>query len=101
MRRVEVRFADSDLEAIEVDPRPKTNLDAAIVRAFRKVMNIIRGAADERGIRAWRSLRMKRLEGDRSHQHSLRLNDQWRLIVEIDERVSPHVIVVISIEDYH
>ena len=48
-----------------------------------------------------RSLRFEKLKGDRSHQHSLRLNNQWRLIIEIQKADPKNIIVVLDIEDYH
>ena len=63
-------------------------------------MQQIRAAADERDLRALKSLRFEKLKGNRAHQHSLRLNDQWRLVLELTG-TGPHKVVVISIEDYH
>jgi proteic killer suppression protein len=83
------------------DPDAKTAFARNIVRAYRKVMNTIAQATDERDIRASKSLRFKRLEGSRQHQHSLRLNDQWRLIVEIVEGNPKNSFHIIKIEDYH
>lgn len=47
-----------------------------------------------------KSLHYEKLKGKRSHQRSMRLNDQFRLIVEIEE-ANGRTVVVISIEDYH
>jgi len=100
-KAVEVTFADDDYRSLEQDAEAKTRLGQNVVRAYRKLMRIIRDATDERDLRAMNSLRFKRLEGDRSHEHSLRLNDQWRLIVEIREATPKNVIHVIKVEDYH
>jgi proteic killer suppression protein len=72
-----------------------------VSRAFRKVMGIISAAADERDFYALKSLHFEKLKGDRSHQRSMRLNLQWRLILEIEESTPKNTIVVIDIEDYH
>src|SRR5689334_23225171 len=98
---MKVRFADDRLERLEKDPADNGGYGQAVARAFRKVMNFIRNAVDERDLRTMKSLRFEKLKGDRSHQHSLRLNDQWRLIFEIEEDQPKNTIVVISIEDYH
>ena len=63
-------------------------------------MQYIRGANDERDLRAWKSLHYKRLSGNRQHQHSMRLNDQYRLVLEIQEGPQKRVVIV-GIEDYH
>jgi toxin HigB-1 len=48
-----------------------------------------------------KSWHYEKLEGSRSHQRSIRLNDQWRLIIEIIERKPSNIIEIIGIEDYH
>jgi toxin HigB-1 len=98
---VKVKYANADLEKLEFDPAFTCGLDASIVRAFRKCMQLIHAAQDERDLYAFKGLRFKKLQGGRVHQHSLRLNDQWRLIVEIEEDRPKNTICVIGIEDYH
>jgi len=72
-----------------------------IVKAYRKRIQIIRAAKDERDLYAIKGNRFEKLKGDRAHQRSLRLNDKVRLIVEIKEGTSKNKILVIGIEDYH
>ena len=95
-----VRLADRKLERLETDPVYTGGFGQNIVKAFRKVMAIIRNAADERDFYALKSLHYERLKGRRSHQHSMRLNQQFRLIVE-EERDNGKVIFIVGIEDYH
>ena len=95
-----VRFADAQLERVETDIEYGAGLGHEIVRAFRKVMAVIRSAVDERDLYAVKSLHFEKLKGNRAHQRSLRLNRQFRLIVEIEE-VNGKTVVIISIEDYH
>jgi toxin HigB-1 len=71
-----------------------------IVKAFRKVIGLIHAANDERDLRSMKSLHYEKLKGNRSHQRSMRLNDQFRLIVEIEGHGNK-TVAVISIEDYH
>ncbi|TWU13165.1 Plasmid maintenance system killer protein [Symmachiella macrocystis] len=94
---MDVEFSDSGLGFLEADPAAKTKLAPNVVRAYRKVMNIIRSAEDERDIRAMKSLRLEKLKGRRKHQHSLRLNDQMRLIIEFNL----NTVLVVAVEDYH
>ena len=72
-----------------------------IVTAYRKRIQFIQSANDERDLWNWRSLHFKKLKGNRSHQHSIRLNDQYRLIVEITGTADDKVVNIIAIEDYH
>lgn len=50
---------------------------------------------------ALKSLDFEKLRGDRKHQYSMRLNDQFRLIFEIDKGDQGNTIAVLGIEDYH
>lgn len=98
---MDVEFTDPDLQRLETDLDCNAGHSDAIVRAYRKVLRFIRAAADERDFRAMRSLNFEKLQGNRSHQYSLRLNIQWRLIVEIKDGTPKNTIVVTGIEDYH
>ncbi len=94
-------FARKKLESLYYRKNETGGFGRDVVRAFRKVMQAIANAADERDLRALRSLHFEKLRGDRKGQRSLRLNDQWRLIVGIREDAEGRTIVVIEIVDYH
>jgi|SRR5438128_8953187 len=98
---LEVRFKDASLDRLESDRNAGEGYSPAIVKAFRKRMQLIRAAPDERVLYEWKSLRFEKLKGDRSHQHSVRLNDQWRLIVEFEGEAPNKTIMIVGIEDYH
>jgi toxin HigB-1 len=98
---MEVRFADSNLDRLETDRDYAGGFPPEAVRGFRKVMQIIRAAQDERDLYAFKSLHFEKLQGKRSHQCSMRLNKQWRLIVQIMPATPKNVVVVNGIEDYH
>jgi proteic killer suppression protein len=99
--RVDVEFADSELHRLETDPHFGGNLPDGAVRGFRKAMQSIRAALDERDLYALKGLHFEKLKGDRSHQRSIRINKQWRLILEIVDGDKKNRIRVIGIEDYH
>ena len=94
-----VRFGDSSLESLEKQDDP--TVSDAITRQFRKRMQIIRAAQDERDFYALKSLHYEKLKGKREHQHSMRLNDQFRLILEYEGTGSDKTNVIVGIEDYH
>jgi toxin HigB-1 len=98
---MEVEFDDPDLDALETDPSSSAGRGMAVDRGYRKVLQAIRAASDERDLFALRGLRFEKLKGKREHQHSMRLNDQWRLIVEIRGQVPNKKIGIVAIEDYH
>jgi len=100
-KRMEVRFSDERYGRLEVDPHFTGGWAPAVVKAYRNRLNFIRQAQDERDLYAWKSLRMEKLQGSRQHQHSMRLNDQWRLVIEFEGNSPNKTIVIVSIEDYH
>lgn len=98
---MKVRFGDNRLERLEADGKFMGGYPSDIVRAFRKRMQMIRSAPDERVFWSLKSLHYEKLEGKRDHQRSMRLNDQWRLVLEVEELSDEKGIVVVTIEDYH
>ena len=99
---MDVTFDDDELDQLETDEKHTGGRPPSIVKAFRKRMQFIRSVPDERDFYRLRSLRFEKLEGKRQHQHSVRLNDQYRLIIELKkDNPKGTVIKIISIEDYH
>lgn len=98
---MEVVFAGSDLDRLEVDPRFTAGFGQPAVKGYRKVMQAIRAAVDERDLYALKGLRLEKLKGARGHQHSLHINDQWRLIVEFVGEGPTKKVRVVEIVDYH
>lgn len=99
--KMDVEHEDKDLEDLEFDASATGGFgDQALVKAFRKVMGWIRGAADERDFYALKSLHYEKLQGSQTDR-SMRLNNQWRLIVEIRGKGKHKRVVVKHITDYH
>jgi toxin HigB-1 len=98
---MDVRFKDPKLDRLETDPTYDAGFHQTIVTAYRKIMQVIRAAPDERVFYNLKSLHFEKLKGNRSSQHSMRLNKQWRLIVEFEGVAPNKLVAVISIEDYH
>jgi toxin HigB-1 len=98
---MEIDFEDEALRRLEVDQNYDAGFGREVVKAFRKRTQLIRAAPDERDFYALKSLHFEKLQGDRDGQHSMRLNDKWRLILRFEKRESGKVVVVISIADYH
>ena len=98
-----VRHLDALLERLEREDAPKSGFSSELVRAYRRRMHLIRAATDERDFYALKSLHYEKLQGDRRHQRSMRLNDQFRLILELtaEKAAKAKIVWVISIEDYH
>jgi proteic killer suppression protein len=98
---MEVEFQDDGLARLEIDVSFDAGFSRDIVNAFRKKMQSIRAARDERDLRAIRGNRFEQLEGDRKGQCSIRLNDQYRLIFTFQEGGREKILVVMEIGDYH
>jgi len=98
---LEVEFKDAALQRVESDINAQCGQGQVVTNDFRRRMQQIRAAADERDFYAIKSLHFEKLQGKRDHQRSMRINDQWRLIVEIVGEAPKKKIRVIGIEDYH
>ncbi|HWB53153.1 MAG TPA: type II toxin-antitoxin system RelE/ParE family toxin [Tepidisphaeraceae bacterium] len=98
---MEVEFGDAKLDRLETDRNFTAGFGVEVVRGFRKAMQVIRAAADERDLYNLKGLRFEKLDGARSHQRSVRLNKQWRLILELVEDARKKTVRVIGVEDYH
>ncbi len=94
------RFADGELERLYTDRRYAAQYGPNIVKAFRKIIGVIKDAMDERDFYKMKSLHYEKLHGGRSHQRSVRLNQQFRLIVEL-EVSGKKTVAVVSIEKHY
>lgn len=98
---MDVEFASRTLDRLETDPSFTANLATALVKSYRRRMQQIRAALDERDLYAAKGLHFEKLPGDRQHQHSIRLNDQFRLILELVGSAQSKRIRIVAIEDSH
>jgi len=98
---METEFADESLRRLESEPTFTGGFGPEIVKAFRKRMQMIRAARDERDFYAMKSLHFEKLKGDRQGQYSMRLNQQWRLILEFRKQGTSATVVIVSVVDYH
>jgi len=96
-----VEFRTNELERLATDLKFNAGFAGGVIKAYRKRLQAIRAANDERDLRNVRSNRFEKLEGARSHQHSVRINEQWRLVFEIRRGESGKIIFIYDIEDYH
>jgi len=93
---------DDDLRRLYVEPGfhlKRYGLD--LVRAYRKQVGLLAEVSGEAELRNFKSLRLEKLKGDRAGKHSIRLNEQWRLILQFRTDDDGKSVVVIEIVDYH
>lgn len=95
-------FEDDQLRRIAEDAsyRPK-RWSNDIVKSYRKKVQLLKGAVDERDLYTFRSLRLEKLVGDRDGTSSIRINDQFRLIIKFRTEHDGRVVVIIEMIDYH
>lgn len=95
-RKVSIRcFNDADTEAIFND-RPVVRFQA-IQRAARRKLLVLDAATDLRVLAVNRGNHLEALKKDRAGQHSVRINDQWRICFVWREGDAFNV----EITDYH
>lgn len=100
---MDVEFADPELARLAKEKEFTRELPREAVKGFRKAVQSIRAAKDERDLYRG-GLRMEKLKGDYEGKHSVRLNKQWRLIIQLVEKElagSGNKAVLLNIEDYH
>jgi len=92
-------FRNPALQKLEREDDPAYS--ESVTERYRSRVNLIRNALDERDFRALKSLHFEKLKGNRSHQYSMRLNDQFRLILEYEGEAPNKTVVIVDIQDYH
>ena len=98
---MDVEFEDDELDDLETNPRATGGLPQGAVKGYRKAIQAIRAAIDERDLYALRGLRFKKMERERKGQYSLRCNDQYRLFVRLTGTGAKKKVVVIEVTDPH
>lgn len=71
-----------------------------VIDDFFDVMSTLDAAKDERDLYALKGLHFEKLKG-RKGERSIRLNQQWRLILSIEKDEEGTYLQIIDIEDYH
>jgi proteic killer suppression protein len=98
---MKILFADAILALIETEDAGKTKLPVPVIKSARRKLTVLRAAPDDRSLRNWKSLHYEKLKGNRESQRSIRLNDQYRMVITLDESANPPTITILGIEDYH
>lgn len=97
-----LRFDDDQLFRLWSDPKfVWRRFGPDVTKAFRKKLGLLQAATDQRDIRAMKSSHLEKLGAARAGQHSIRLNDQWRLIVRFEDDDEGPLIAILEITDYH
>ncbi len=94
------RFAEAKLEELYTRGRGGKRYSKQVLDAFLRAIATIDAAADERDLYAQKGLHFEKLKGDRKGQRSIRLNQQWRLILTIERDKEGALVWIIEIVDY-
>ena len=89
-------FRDKTTEAVFNGESPK-GFPADLVNVARRKLRYLNAACDLRDLRSPPSNRLEALAGDRKGQHSIRINDQFRVCFVWTEEGPAEVEIV----DYH
>jgi len=98
---MDFEIADAALERLYYENKGHNKFPPGIGKLARRRIQSISAAQDERTLYQLGGARFEKLKGDRSHQYSMRLNKQWRLILALEKREQGNRIIVLGIEDYH
>lgn len=98
---MDIEFQDSELERLAFDESYVGKRSPALVKAYRKQVNLIRNVPDQHVLYALRSLRLEKLKGKMQGKYSMRINDQFRLIVQFAKKNGKDTVIIIKIKDYH
>jgi toxin HigB-1 len=98
---LEFRFKTKKLEALYTSRKGAHKYPDGVICGFFTVMALITAAVNLRDLSAIRSRNFERLQGDREGQYSMRLNDQYRLILELEEDEQGKYLLIVEIVDYH
>ena len=98
---MEIEYASKKLAKMATDPGETGGFAQSVVSTFRRRVQLITAAADERDFYALKSLHYEKLKGNRAAQRSMRIDKKWRLIIEIVEANDRKFVRLCGIEDYH
>lgn len=96
-----IEYRDKTLALLPTERAAETKLPPEVIAAYRRKLVVLHSAPDERTLRNWKSLHYEKLKGDREGKRSIRLNDKWRVVFELDASTDPATIWILEVVDYH
>ena len=97
-----VRFGDEEVRRLYEEPgfRPR-RFHPDLIKSYIKKITLLYSVSSQLELRQHKALRLEQLRGDRAGQHSIRLNDQFRLVLTFERDDEGQYVVVVEIIDYH
>lgn len=100
-----VRFETEELKNWFLTPldelRGKQRFSKEIIRKYKERVYLLRSISKPEELRPFRSLHFELLKGDRKGQCSLRLNNQFRLIITFIDEKTVQIIMVNEISKHY
>jgi proteic killer suppression protein len=94
-----VKFKEISLERLDWDRGYTAGFPLLVVSAFRGRIQVIRAAPQKQAILQFTSLQIKRC-GNGASQHSMRVTDEWQLIVAFEDGDDGRVAIVEALMEY-
>ena len=99
---MDIEFQDPELDRLAFDETYVGNWSPALVRAYRRRINQITQAPHQQVLYAFKGLRLEKLKkGKMRGRYSMRINDQYRLILQFAKKNGKDAVILSKIEDYH
>lgn len=98
---MQLLFENKAYDRMEVDAGYSNGFAASVVALYRSRLQLLRAAHAERDLTEMRCLCFEQLPAQPRRQHSIRLDGQYSLIVELRQRSDGEVpqIVVVRIDE--
>jgi proteic killer suppression protein len=90
-------FGDPEVEKLFQERKKSRKLPEDIQRIALRKLLMIHASSNINDLRVPPSNHLEKLKGNRKHQHSIRINDQWRICFTWKQNNAFDV----TIEDYH
>lgn len=100
---MDFRLKSDKLKLLYTQEEGAHRYPAAVIKGFFHVMSLIKSMPNEGDLYSFKSLHYEKLKGARGKQgeRSLRLNDQWRLIIKLETDPRGKAILVLEIGDHY
>lgn len=93
---MDIRYKDDALRRL-AEEEDAGGYPPGVAKAYRKRIQTMKGATDERVLRNWKSLHFEKYEDG----HSIRVNKQWRVLLELQGEAPSKAILILALTDYH
>jgi proteic killer suppression protein len=98
---MKLEFRPKRLALIQTDRAHELKLPFAVIKASREKLRFLADAPDERTLRNWRSLYLKKRDDIEPGLMQIKINDQYRMRFLIDTSQKPPLLTVVFLGDDH